>query len=148
MKTIPSALAGSLTFLAFIGLAVAQDAMPGHDMAAMDLPEACQTGAPPPEMGSMASMQAAMESMGDHQKASMQGMMETHDPMMQGMMAEDPDVAFACSMIPHHQGAIRMAEVELQYGDDDQMKQMAQMIIDAQKKEIAELTQWIEEQAP
>ena len=50
-------------------------------------------------------------------------------------------------MIPHHQGAISMAEVELQYGDDDMMKQMAQMIIDAQKKEIAELTRWIEEHA-
>jgi uncharacterized protein (DUF305 family) len=77
----------------------------------------------------------------------MQGMMQTHDPMMKGMMAEDPDVAFACSMIPHHQGAISMAQVELQHGDDDQMKQMAQMIIDAQKKEITELTQWIEEHA-
>ncbi len=127
--------------------AAAQDSTQGHHMAAMELPEACQTAAAPPDMGDMAGMQSAMETMGEHQKAFMQGMMQTHDPMMQGMMAEDPDVAFACSMIPHHQGAISMAEVELQHGDDDQMKQMAQMIIDAQKKEIAELTQWIEEQA-
>ena len=62
----------------------------------------------------------------------------------QGMMAEDPDVAFACGMIPHHQAAITMAEVELQYGDDDQMKEMAQAIIDAQRQEIEELTSWIE----
>ena len=146
MRAVPSALAASTAVLAFVGFAFAQDTMQGHDMAAMELPKACQTAAPP-EMGDMAGMETAMETMGEHQKAFMQGMMQTHDPMMQGMMAEDPDVAFACSMIPHHQGAISMAEVELQYGDDDQMKQMAQMIIDAQKKEIAELTRWIEEHA-
>lgn len=137
------ALAVSLTTIAS-----AQDTAPGHDMAAMELPEACGTDAATPDMGSMMTgMQSAMESMGEHQKAFMQGMMETHDPMMKGMMAEDPDIAFACAMIPHHQGAISMAEVELRHGDDDQMKQMAQMIIDAQKKEIAELTDWIEKQA-
>ena len=132
--------------VSLVAPAAAQDATQGHDMAVMDLPEACETGAPPPDMGAKAGMQSAMESMGDHQKDFMQGMMETHDPMMKGMMAEDPDVAFACSMIPHHQGAISMAEVELKHGDDDQMKQMAQRIIDDQKKEIAELTKWIEEQ--
>ena len=77
----------------------------------------------------------------------MQGMMQTHDPMMQGMMAEDPDVAFACAMISHHQGAINMAEVELQQGESDEMKQLAQKIIDDQKREIEQLTQWIEEQS-
>ena len=41
----------------------------------------------------------------------MEGMKATHMPMMQGMMNEDPDLAFACGMIPH-QGAIVMAEAE------------------------------------
>ena len=100
-----------------------------------------------PEMPNMASMQASMEGAGEPNKAFMEGMMQMHDPMMQGMMAEDPDVAFACAMIPHHQGAISMAEVELEHGDDEQMRQMAQKIIEAQKQEITELTQWIEEQA-
>ena len=50
-------------------------------------------------------------------------MMATHGPMMQGMMAEDPDVAFACAMIPHHQGAIQMAEAELRHGDAGPMQQ-------------------------
>lgn len=78
------------------------------------------------------------------QQANMQAMIEMHPAMMQGMMAEDPDVAFACGMIAHHQGAIDMAEVELEYGDDDEMKQMAQKIIDDQTREIAEFTAWLE----
>ncbi len=61
--------------------------------------------------------------------------------------AQPFDRAFVDMMIPHHQGAINMAEVELQYGDSDEMKEMARKIIDAQKQEIAELTQFIEGQA-
>ena len=44
--------------------------------------------------------------------------MATSDQMMQGVMADDPDIAFACGMIPHHQAAINMAKVELGSGDD------------------------------
>ncbi|MCL4792707.1 MAG: DUF305 domain-containing protein, partial [Gammaproteobacteria bacterium] len=36
--------------------------------------------------------------------------------MRTGMMADDPDIAFACGMIAHHQGAIVMAETERKYG--------------------------------
>ena len=148
MKVFSSALAGAALFSALFGAALAQDtSMQGHSMgAAMELPEACRT-AEKPTMPGMGDMQSAMQDMNDTQQAFMEGMMQTHEPMMQGMMAEDPDLAFACTMIPHHQGAISMAEVELQRGDSDQMKQLAQKIIDDQKREIAELTQWIEEQA-
>ncbi len=95
----------------------------------------------------MEHMQSTMEGTGEHQKAMIEGMMATEGAMMQGMMAEDPDVAFACAMIPHHQGAINMAEFQLQHGDSDEMKQMAEKIIKAQKQEIEELTQFIEAQA-
>ncbi len=147
MRAIPSALAASAAILAVAGSAFSQDtSMQGHDMAGMELPAACQAGEAP-AMPGMESMQSAMEGMGEHQMAFMQGMMQTQGPMMKGVMAEDPDIAFACGMIPHHQGAIAMAEVELQHGDSEQMKEMAQKIIDAQEREIAQLTQWIEEQA-
>ena len=64
-------------------------------------------------------------------------------PMMEGVQASDPDVAFVKGMIPHHQGAIDMAKVELQYGDDEQVKAWANQIIAAQEKEIAEMQEWL-----
>jgi uncharacterized protein (DUF305 family) len=73
-------------------------------------------------------------------------MMAAHKKMMDDMMAMkstgDPDKDFAMMMVPHHQGAIDMAEVELKYGKDPALKKMAQEIIDAQKKEIEEFKKW------
>lgn len=148
MKALSSTLAAAAAAFTLLGIAHAQDnSMQGRDMgSAMELPAACQTREAP-AMPGMENMEAAMQGMNEAQKAFMQGMMQTHGPMMEGMMAEDTDIAFACGMIPHHQAAIEMAKVELQHGDNDWAKEMAQKIIDAQEKEIAEMTQWIEEQA-
>lgn len=74
------------------------------------------------------------------------GLDKTNAQMMQGMMAEDIDVAFVCSMIPHHQAAINMAKAELEHGDNDWAKQMAQNVIDAQQKEIQDMLSWLGEQ--
>ena len=49
-------------------------------------------------------------------------------------MSGDPDVDFAHMMIPHHQGAIDMAQVELARGKDPQLREMAEDIIKAQEK--------------
>ena len=43
-----------------------------------------------------------------------------HGPMMQGIANADPDAAFVLGMIPHHQGAIDMAEIVLKFGKDAQ----------------------------
>jgi uncharacterized protein (DUF305 family) len=52
------------------------------------------------------------------------------------------DRDFVAGMIPHHNGAIDMAQVELQYGTDPTLKKLAQQIIAAQREEIAFMQQW------
>jgi len=66
--------------------------------------------------------------------------------MMAGATAKDIDVAFVCSMIPHHRGAVDMAKAELTHGDDPWARQLAEGIIAAQEKEIAEMLKWLGEQ--
>ncbi|MCR5860476.1 DUF305 domain-containing protein [Mesorhizobium sp. J428] len=85
-----------------------------------------------------------MSGMDEAHKAFMAGMIRMQPAMMRGIMAKDPDVAFVCTMIAHHQGAIDMASVELKYGDNDEAKQAAQKIIDDQTKEIADFKKWLE----
>jgi uncharacterized protein (DUF305 family) len=50
--------------------------------------------------------------------------------------AEDVDQAFATMMIDHHRGAIRMAEIALERGQHDEIKNLAGEIIAAQQREI------------
>jgi Domain of unknown function (DUF305) len=62
------------------------------------------------------------------------------DKMMAGMAPKptgDVDTDFAAMMIPHHQGAIDMAVLELRYGRNEQLRRIAQEIIVDQQQEIA-----------
>ncbi len=45
-------------------------------------------------------------------------------------------------MIPHHQGAIRMARAELANGQSPELKELAEAIVDAQANEIDEMNTW------
>lgn len=66
--------------------------------------------------------------------------------MMKGMMAAPtgkPDLDFMQGMIPHHQGAIEMSKVVLQFGKDAEVKALAESVIKAQEGEIAVIKTWI-----
>jgi uncharacterized protein (DUF305 family) len=88
-----------------------------------------------------------LESMPAHVKENMGKMMVTMPAMHEGMMIENPDVAFACGMIAHHQGAIDMAQVLLAHGENPEMRKLADEIIAAQVGEIALMTSWLAENA-
>ncbi|UNU74280.1 DUF305 domain-containing protein [Moraxella nasovis] len=78
-----------------------------------------------------------------HTQEYMQSMNALHDEMMVGVADSDADRAFARSMIPHHLGAIKMAEVQLKYGKDPEMRKLAEQIIKAQDPEIKQMEQWL-----
>ena len=69
-----------------------------------------------------------------------------NNKMHEGMnlkFSNDADVDFIRGMIPHHQGAIDMAKVILQYGKDAQTRKWAEDIIREQAGEIAEMQAWL-----
>jgi uncharacterized protein (DUF305 family) len=51
--------------------------------------------------------------------------------------SSDGDRDFTLAMIPHHQGAIEMARLELRYGRDPRLRRLAQGIVVEQSQEIA-----------
>lgn len=72
----------------------------------------------------------------------------SHDRMMEDMhgveLTGEPDYDFVRGMIPHHQGAIDMAQVLLEAGSDPELLALSEDIIAAQRAEIAEMEAWLE----
>ena len=81
---------------------------------------------------------------GEHNE--LQESMNAMNAKMKSMkMTGDNDKDFAMMMIPHHEGAVVMAEAEVGHGSNLELKQMAVKIMTDQKKEIEELKSWLEQ---
>jgi len=88
-----------------------------------------------------ASSENYMKAMHDAMNINMQQM---HDMKPSG----DPDHDFAMMMKLHHQGAIDMSQAEIAGGTDEQLKQMAQKMIDEQQKENAQFDKFMQGKQP
>jgi len=85
----------------------------------------------------------------DHDKNEFMMIMHSMNSRMDAMqMTGDADHDFASMMVIHRQGAIDMANKELEKGDDATIRGMAQQIIDKQTAEMAELTSWLQDHTP
>jgi len=126
-------IAVSLGVLLPFGLAAQEQAHgPGHGSA--DAAEACSHGT---------ARVMTMPLPGDAVVAAWQRIsMEMHSAMSIDFSG-DPDTDFIRGMIPHHQGAIDMANVLLKHGTDDETRALANAIIRAQKEEIAMMQAWL-----
>ncbi len=115
-----------------------------------------QTTAPMGGPG-MGGNQGMMQGQGMHQgqraqnmpkdpasRAYMQSMQKMNRDMRKPMTG-DADQDFARMMAAHHQGAIDMARVELQYGKDPDLKAMAQKMVDDQTKGVQQLQDWLKQ---
>ena len=111
----------------------------------IELPPICKAEVAAGAMTMTMGQQA--EALDEGHQALMDSMSEMHKTMDSAMAADDVDVAFICGMIPHHQGAVAMARAELAYGDDPWAKALAEQIIAAQEKEIADMLDWLEQQS-
>jgi len=75
----------------------------------------------------------------DHSNMDMgsEGMMAASEMLMEN--GEYSDERFIDAMVPHHQGAISMAEVALENAEHPELLQLAQNVIATQQAEIEEL---------
>lgn len=83
-----------------------------------------------------------MQSAGNAGRDMMAGTEKMDRDMAAAPMTGDPDHDFVAMMIPHHQGAVDMAEAELRYGKDPAIRRLATDIVAAQKQEIALMRRW------
>ena len=71
----------------------------------------------------------------------MHAAMARMDRDMMAPASGDADRDFAAMMIPHHQGAVEMAQAQLRFGRDPALRRLAQGIIVEQTQEIAVMRQ-------
>lgn len=108
--------------------------------------DTASTNAPSPTNDDSHAHHTPSMPMAEHSSEYMNAMGKMHHEMMNAAQKANADVAFVEGMIPHHQGAIDMATIELKYGQDPQIKKLAQDIITAQEPEITLMKDWLKAQ--
>ena len=121
--------------IAAMRIAVGEKVSPYEAMLAASVPGAAATVAPAPAApGTAEKLSAAAE--GPFLKENDADMARMMDDMAIKPTGEI-DRDFVAMMVPHHQGAIDMAQAELRYGRNAQLRRIAQEII---VEEIQEIT--------
>ena len=153
---------GMMTGMGMVpGMGMSPGMMTGMGMAPGMMPGMGMPGMPSPGMGMMPGMgMPGMPSPG-------MGMAETallagEDPLAAGLAAVnrrmhremsqpgsgDADIDFARAMIAHHKGAVDMAKLVLAFGDDPEIRKLAEGVIAAQTEEIRTLEAWLGRNQP
>jgi uncharacterized protein (DUF305 family) len=131
---------------AVMSLAMLAGGSPTFGQDGVGLPAICTADDPHAGMAMGGDDMGMVMAADDAHADLMDSMAAMNRDMMAGGTAKDIDVAFVCSMIPHHRGAIDMAKAELAHGDDPWGRKVAEGVIAAQEKEIADMLKWLEEQ--
>jgi uncharacterized protein (DUF305 family) len=114
--------------LLLVSIAAVAVISPGVTRAAASAPSGMSATAVPNPSASRAKALFDAET-----GAAMARMMASMDVNPTGDVGHD----FVAMMVPHHQGAIDMAETELRYGRNEQLLRIAQQIVVEQLQEIA-----------
>jgi uncharacterized protein (DUF305 family) len=71
-----------------------------------------------------------------------------HEAMSKMQYSGNADIDFVRGMIAHHQAAIDMAKVVIMYGEDLEIRKLAEEIVTAQEREIDQMEAWLKANAP
>jgi len=127
-----------------------------HHQGAVEMAEIALERTERPELRKLseqiiASQKAEIAEFEEALDGDLEGVESESMGMSMGMMGMDMDMlrsaqqfdrAFIDMMIPHHEGAVVMSDVERKRGENPEMQAMAREITAAQEREIAQMREW------